>query len=92
MTTELYVSECCGVVVAPGSTAHDDIHDAEQGTRLMIEDLDDGLLTEPGKQGRVCRVYTITRTDADLYDAMRAGECPVCGADTPALTELEGSA
>lgn len=86
-TPELYVSDCCGVVVVPGSTHHDDIHEAEAGVEIVVEEQ---VHSGPYPDDHTWRrVHEITPTEAHQYDAVRAGFCPACGEDTPGLTEID---
>ena len=87
---ELYVSACCGATFVPGH-GPDDLHEAEQGVRLVLEKEEREVpITAVGAEiardtERWERVHRITSTEATLYDAMRAGDCPTCGEECPGL-------
>lgn len=90
---EVYVSECCGGVFVPGH-GPDDIHDAEEGDRLVLEvRTEETPVTAAGakiasREERWERTYRVSGAEASLYDAMRAGDCPNCGESTPGLSLL----
>lgn len=101
--SQLFKSECCGTVTVPASSNHDDIVEAERGTRLVLERTErhpNGLDTLDMRAGGKSvepktsetevweRVHRVTRGEASMYDAMRAGECPTCGEMCHGLTLL----
>lgn len=93
---EVYASECCGAVFVPGH-GPDDIHEAERGASLVIEseEINVSRLREffnpmAGYADRRVVVHEITEGEAMMFDAMRAGDCPVCGAETPGMNRVDG--
>jgi len=92
MTTapEIYASNCCGAVFTPGF-GPDNIHDAEQGARLMLEmeKREEPVHAAGAKiateSERWERVHRVSQSEARLFDAMRAGKCPCCGESVPGL-------
>jgi len=88
--SEVYVSECCGAVFVPGH-GPDNLHDAEQGVRLVLERrTEDSPVFAHGceiasRSEEWQRVHRVTSTEETLYDAMRAGDCPCCGDSVPGL-------
>lgn len=95
MTPEVYASACCGGVFVPGY-GPDDIHEAERGVRLVLEREEREVpITAVGAEiardsERWERVHRITDSEATLYDAMRAGNCPMCGKECPGLSLVAG--
>jgi len=93
--TEVYASECCGVVCIPGSKHYDDLYEAERGARLVLEteERENAVVAHGCTIARPTehwqRVHRVTATEAKLYDAIRAGECPFCGEETPGLKLLD---
>lgn len=85
MSPEVYVSECCGGVFVPGY-GPDNLHDAEEGNRLVVEVGREG---EPPRHAtgreRWERVHEVSASEENLYDAVRAGDCPCCGRTAPGL-------
>lgn len=90
MTSEVYVSNCCGGVFVPGH-GPDNIHGAEAGVRLVL----DRQTKSESVRAHGCevgtseqeweRVHRVTSSEERLYDAMRAGVCPTCGKGCPGL-------
>jgi len=98
MSGELYRSDCCGVVVCPGDDGNDNVVGVDAGDELVLERRDrapDGLDTlgfdrphDRAEQWQ--RVRRVSKDEARRFDAMREGECPVCGAVGHGLTMVRG--
>lgn len=84
---EVYVSDCCGGMFIPGH-GPDDIHGATEGEELVLE----GPGHPPEERdhsGVSFEIYVVGEREAQVYDAIRAGECPACGQAVPGLTRLD---
>lgn len=83
-TPEIFASECCGGLFVPG-TGPDNIVGIEAGTEIVVQH--NQAESHPDESWK--RVREIPEYYADEYDAIRAGECPACGQDSPYMTEVE---
>jgi hypothetical protein len=79
---EVYVSHCCGGVFVPGY-GPDNIHEAEEGAVLDVP-----VPHPTGSNRRAYEKHEINHFDAEQYDAVRAGDCPMCDRRCPGLTLL----
>lgn len=71
--TEKYACSGCGTVFVPG-TGPDNIHEAEAG------------VSKTPHRGH--DLDHVSKHEAEVYEAFRAGKCPVCRLVCPMMTEV----
>ncbi|AFD02291.1 putative protein 10 [Haloarcula hispanica icosahedral virus 2] len=89
---EMYASSCCGAVFSPGLGPDNIVGvGGDDGRRLVLEreerehDVTAAGATIATESHQWERVYRVSPSEARLYDAMRAGNCPACGEHVPGL-------